>query len=533
MSLLPACLSCSDAVLQTAAARAVSNAASGGTASQVAFFAAHGCYRLLCQIVDSRGLAFGREVADGVEAYLRSGCGGKSDLEIATSLAGQVRRTYALPVGGRRRLAGRGVTAGGAVNLDVHSACVPPVLRRGSDGPPTTRLRRAAWDERSGCTSSTRPDLGEAIAARKDVPSVSGSACVDGLQTSRKKAKTTRWGTAPAADAAATRTPGLCELRSQSASPVRAHERAVQDGIAALYDDFGRVVGGVWACLLAADESAANVEDLVCAMSRPCVVSALRSCLRRRGYSAAAAPSQPAAVCPSIRGAGPTVVCGQTIAIDALIGGGKTAVIKWLSAVTTPTQARAFFPLPEPVDQLMPILAEFYRNPPGTALMLQTLFRLWFQLVGEFMQRTPLPPGCQYVVERTPLSGKIFVDNLAFTGVLDAGDLELYNRFEMAVQPWVPRVVYLLEQTAAVCHARMVGRGRSCEAGVTVALLESLHSRYTALYGALARVCHTGEPLVWGRSMTLLPATTVCIVPVGARTVAEVGQVIVDALDAQ
>jgi deoxyadenosine/deoxycytidine kinase len=157
------------------------------------------------------------------------------------------------------------------------------------------------------------------------------------------------------------------------------------------------------------------------------------------------------------------------ISVDGNIGAGKSTVLRRLAA------RHGYVVIPEPVEEWEEMLARFYLDPRRWALTLQCKILTGMSEV----KKKALASGAAVVlVERSPLSARVFLRNLYDTDKIDEAELEVYDGLHARLA-WEPDTTFLMSVTPAECHRRLEARGRLSEAGlVPLSYLECLDSLY-------------------------------------------------------
>jgi deoxyadenosine/deoxycytidine kinase len=161
------------------------------------------------------------------------------------------------------------------------------------------------------------------------------------------------------------------------------------------------------------------------------------------------------------------------ISVDGNIGAGKSTVLRHLA------ERHGYAVIPEPVEEWEEMLARFYLDPRRWALTLQCKILTG---MAEVKKKALASGAAVVLVERSPLSARVFLRNLHDTGKIDDAELEVYDGLHARLA-WEPDTTFLLSVTPAECHRRLEARGRLSEAGrVPLSYLECLD----ALYGTMA-----------------------------------------------
>ena len=169
------------------------------------------------------------------------------------------------------------------------------------------------------------------------------------------------------------------------------------------------------------------------------------------------------------------------VAVDGGIAVGK-------STIMAAARAAGIHTLPEPVGDPESgekgawddALAAMYAGVPGASFAFQ-------QRVAQDRALAPhvvagaAPGGPWGMLERSPdMQRRTFVT--AYEG--DERD-QLERTYEHAASLWRPAAIVYLRMAPDVSHARMLGRGRACEAGVTLEYPTWLHDAHEAAVLAL------------------------------------------------
>lgn len=152
------------------------------------------------------------------------------------------------------------------------------------------------------------------------------------------------------------------------------------------------------------------------------------------------------------------------VAVDGNIGAGKSTV---LAALPFPV-------VQEPVHEWEPTLKRFYAAPDRWAFTLQCQVLASMATMRTTIAASDAPV---VVVERSPVSARVFLRNLRERGSMDALELDVYQRLHDALA-WTPDATVFLKVPAAVCHRRVLTRGRVSEKTLPLRYLEDLERHY-------------------------------------------------------
>ena len=164
---------------------------------------------------------------------------------------------------------------------------------------------------------------------------------------------------------------------------------------------------------------------------------------------------------------------GKLVIIEGNIGVGKTTLSQRLATLL---KYKLFL---EPTSK-NPYLEKFYAEPKKYALKLQ----LWIfqQRLMIYIQAVKhmFETGQGVLLDRSVFSDKVFAD----VGFADSNITPEGYGFYMSIRGRaleglpIPHVTLFLNTDPKVCQQRIKTRGRSCEKGIPVSYLQSLHDAY-------------------------------------------------------
>lgn len=175
----------------------------------------------------------------------------------------------------------------------------------------------------------------------------------------------------------------------------------------------------------------------------------------------------------------------KLIAVEANIGAGKSTLLPQLA------EELGYECIQEPVDDPMflELLEAFTKNPHDTTKRLD--FQKYItQRRAELLK--DIPDG-NYLIERSLFSDLIFSQvNMLGTERPDGAYLSYYYDIIDGLKdyPQVDAVIYL-KTSPAICHKRMMDRGREAEAGTPLSYLTDLSRYHDAALPQICREYHT------------------------------------------
>lgn len=130
--------------------------------------------------------------------------------------------------------------------------------------------------------------------------------------------------------------------------------------------------------------------------------------------------------------------------------------------------------MPEPVAEWGELLDSFYKDPARYSLAFSLeVLRGMSRVLDDEVQVT--------VVERSPLANRhVFTNMLYNDGKLSPAEWAVYKDYHAALG-WVPDAIVYLDVPTDVCMARVVARGRPCEAAVDVHFLRRVEFQYETM----------------------------------------------------
>lgn len=157
----------------------------------------------------------------------------------------------------------------------------------------------------------------------------------------------------------------------------------------------------------------------------------------------------------------------QVIIVEGIIAAGKSEFCKVLGGL----RGRVCTIL-EPVDEWVSsgALAAFYENPIGMAYAFQT-YAYATRLINICKK---WDPKADYVIiERSPISDKIFMEVQRINGSVTPIDMHMYNTWCTMCDKILPfrlhdAVIIYLNNSVSMCMTRLFGRARSAESGDAV-----------------------------------------------------------------
>ena len=210
--------------------------------------------------------------------------------------------------------------------------------------------------------------------------------------------------------------------------------------------------------------------------------------MKRIKPSTTASPSKPFLTPP-----------GKLVIVEGNIGVGKTTLSQKLSSLLG---YKLFL---EPTSK-NPYLEKFYAEPKKYALKLQLwIFQqrlhMYIQAVNHIYET-----GQGVLLDRSVFSDKVFADvGYADKNITPEGyGFYMYIRTRALKFLPVPHVTLYLDTEPELCRERILVRGRSCEQGIPVSYLQSLHDAYQEFNAEMDAMgskvhkldwSHFGEPM--------------------------------------
>ena len=183
---------------------------------------------------------------------------------------------------------------------------------------------------------------------------------------------------------------------------------------------------------------------------------------------------------------------GKLVIIEGNIGVGKTTLSQRLATLL---KYKLFL---EPTSK-NPYLEKFYAEPKKYALKLQ----LWIfqQRLMIYIQAVKhmFETGQGVLLDRSVFSDKVFAD----VGFADSNITPEGYGFYMSIRVRaleglpIPHVTLFLNTDPKVCQQRIKTRGRSCEKGIPVSYLQSLHDAYQVFIAEMREVGSKVHSLDW------------------------------------
>ena len=166
------------------------------------------------------------------------------------------------------------------------------------------------------------------------------------------------------------------------------------------------------------------------------------------------------------------------IYIEGNIGSGKSTLLNLIAASIKETSQNAIV-LKEPVDKWATILQQYYKDKAKNAVKFQAtiIISKLVQFVDALMKKD----SDIILVERSPLSGQMFIHQLAEDGLISDEDVCMIEQWLQ----WADDMTKLFVQTTYtlyvrtdpnVCLDRVRGRDRNGECDIDVKLLNQLHT---------------------------------------------------------
>lgn len=190
------------------------------------------------------------------------------------------------------------------------------------------------------------------------------------------------------------------------------------------------------------------------------------------------------------------------VIVEGNIGVGKSTFSRLLAETLRAEGLRAEY-LPEPDETTNPFLSSYYADPARYAYKMQMhLLHQRFKST-RYAQAAALADRGWYILDRSYYGDICFanvqVKDGYFTTAEQASYLDAHRNMREFIEP--PTCAVFLHASPETCARRMAIRGRTCEAGVPLDYLRSLHREIEALEKTLtARTCVV--PLEWNDDMT-------------------------------
>lgn len=162
------------------------------------------------------------------------------------------------------------------------------------------------------------------------------------------------------------------------------------------------------------------------------------------------------------------------IAIDGNIGAGKSTVLDILHV------AYGYTVHPEPVGDWMEMLKRFYDNPTRWSFCLQAQILLGLSNMHADIRSTGANDNI-VLVERSPVSTLVFIDNLVKRGHLEAVEADVLMAIHEKLG-WCPDATLLLGTSPQVCYDHVRSRLRDGEEHIELAYLEALDRIYRSRF---------------------------------------------------